>query len=283
MNANRHQPESPLLLHQWGPGSLHHRATPGAGGVPVEALRLRGVFQAAPGPGGRTMSSVTITREAWVRAWPTPAPRGDPDAPGKVRERIEPERNFRGELEKSGMVDQKRREHSRSVTPSARPASAKWVRQAKGSPQQAKKTTFDTQRLDSSASGSALYSRPNVTAQRERRINQSFPVAPFQYLESHDHPRFINQFGQLRLRDLLGEFYGDRQRFYKMQPYVIALYTAKGIPMLWNGSLTARNSSLFAWSTWTLASTLLRKSTGMKWSQRNNRCPLRRNHGVGTV
>ena len=33
---------------------------------------------------------------------------------------------------------------------------------------------------------------------------------------------------QLTLRDLLGESYGDRERFYKMQPYIIALYTAQG-------------------------------------------------------
>ena len=68
-----------------------------------------------------------------------------------------------------------------------------------------------------------------------------FPVAPFQYLESHDHSRFINQFGTVNLRDLLGERYGNRDRFYKMQPYVIALYTAKGIPMLWHGQEFAEN------------------------------------------
>ena len=69
----------------------------------------------------------------------------------------------------------------------------------------------------------------------------ALPVAPFQYLESHDHPRFMNQFGELPLRDLLGEAYGDRSRFYKMQPFVIGLYTAKGIPMLWNGQEFGEN------------------------------------------
>ena len=68
-----------------------------------------------------------------------------------------------------------------------------------------------------------------------------FPVAPFQYLESHDHSRFVNQFGTVNLRDLLGERYGNRERAYKMQPYVIALYTAKGIPMLWHGQEFAEN------------------------------------------
>jgi len=76
---------------------------------------------------------------------------------------------------------------------------------------------------------------------------ESFPVAPFQYLESHDHPRFINEFGQPQLRDLLGEFYGNRERFYKIQPYIIALYAAKGIPMLWNGQEFGENWGVPNW------------------------------------
>jgi 1,4-alpha-glucan branching enzyme len=75
----------------------------------------------------------------------------------------------------------------------------------------------------------------------------TFPVAPFQYLESHDHPRFINQFGHIDTRDLLGELYGDRDRYFKMQPYVIALYTAKGIPMLWNGQEFGENWGVPNW------------------------------------
>jgi 1,4-alpha-glucan branching enzyme len=63
----------------------------------------------------------------------------------------------------------------------------------------------------------------------------SMAVAPFQYLESHDHRRFVNTFGELETRDLIGEAYGNRDLFYRVQPYVIALYTAKGIPMLWQG------------------------------------------------
>jgi 1,4-alpha-glucan branching enzyme len=82
---------------------------------------------------------------------------------------------------------------------------------------------------------------------RNPATGESFPVAPFQYIESHDHPRFINQIGQLRLRDLLGEFYGDRDRYYKMQPYIIALYAAKGIPMLWNGQEFGENWGVPSW------------------------------------
>jgi 1,4-alpha-glucan branching enzyme len=82
---------------------------------------------------------------------------------------------------------------------------------------------------------------------RNPTSGDAFPVAPFQYLESHDHPRFINQFGQLTVRDLLGEFYGQRGHFYKMQPYLIALYTAKGIPMLWNGQEFGENWGVPNW------------------------------------
>src|SRR5262249_8122890 len=34
---------------------------------------------------------------------------------------------------------------------------------------------------------------------------------------------------------------GDRRRFYKTQPYAIALYTCQGIPMLWQGQEFAEN------------------------------------------
>jgi 1,4-alpha-glucan branching enzyme len=71
-----------------------------------------------------------------------------------------------------------------------------------------------------------------------------FPVAPFQYLESHDHSRFITQFGVEELTDPVGQPYGKRELFYKTQPYVIALYTAKGVPMLWHGQEFAENWSV---------------------------------------
>ncbi|HEX8532023.1 MAG TPA: alpha-amylase family glycosyl hydrolase [Cytophagales bacterium] len=68
-----------------------------------------------------------------------------------------------------------------------------------------------------------------------------FPVAPFQYLETHDHKRFINELGELGQFDLLGMRYGDRSQFYRVQPFIIALYTGKGIPMLWNGQEFGEN------------------------------------------
>lgn len=70
------------------------------------------------------------------------------------------------------------------------------------------------------------------------------PVAPLQYFESHDHSRFITRFGLEPLSDLLELPYGDRGNFFRTQPYVVALYTAKGIPMLWQGQEFAENWSL---------------------------------------
>ena len=67
------------------------------------------------------------------------------------------------------------------------------------------------------------------------------PVAPFQYVESHDHSRFIAAFGTMPFSDVQWEPYGDRDRWAKTQPYAIALYTAKGVPMLWQGQEFAEN------------------------------------------
>jgi hypothetical protein len=44
-----------------------------------------------------------------------------------------------------------------------------------------------------------------------------FPVAPFQYIESHDHERFSNDVATVGVRDLLGEPHGDRPRFFVMK------------------------------------------------------------------
>jgi 1,4-alpha-glucan branching enzyme len=62
-----------------------------------------------------------------------------------------------------------------------------------------------------------------------------FAKLPLQYIENHDYSRFICEFG-LSQRDwnpLFGE--GNRANWYGLQPYLIALLTAKGIPMLWQG------------------------------------------------
>jgi 1,4-alpha-glucan branching enzyme len=71
------------------------------------------------------------------------------------------------------------------------------------------------------------------------------PVAPFQYVETHDHSRLITQFG---LEPPLGGHddvrFGDRRNYFKLQPFAIALYTCQGIPMLWQGQEFAENYTL---------------------------------------
>jgi maltooligosyltrehalose trehalohydrolase len=69
------------------------------------------------------------------------------------------------------------------------------------------------------------------------------PVAPFQYINSHDHSHLVSflsgdQFLTFDQGDInKPEFHplADRNRWFKLQPFVIALFTASGIPMLWQG------------------------------------------------
>ena len=67
------------------------------------------------------------------------------------------------------------------------------------------------------------------------------PVAPFQYLETHDHSQLI-VFGGTQSDGFFPP--GDRSRFYKLQPFAIALYTLQGVPMLWQGQEFADNYNL---------------------------------------
>ncbi len=61
-----------------------------------------------------------------------------------------------------------------------------------------------------------------------------------QYLENHDHPRFICHFGTISLyMDVFKE--GNRDNWYRLQPFAIGLMTAKGIPMLWQGQEIVEN------------------------------------------
>ena len=65
------------------------------------------------------------------------------------------------------------------------------------------------------------------------------PVAPFQYVESHDHSQLIAfASGQL------GVPFAARGPWYRLQPFAISLYTCEGIPMLWEGQEVADNHVL---------------------------------------
>ncbi len=73
----------------------------------------------------------------------------------------------------------------------------------------------------------------------------SFPVTAFQYIESHDHSRLITRFGRTDMRDAFGMRYGNRDDYwFKLQPYVIGLYTCQGVPMLWQGQEFAEDYAI---------------------------------------
>lgn len=61
-----------------------------------------------------------------------------------------------------------------------------------------------------------------------------------QYIENHDHSRFVCNFGMLEKDNLLLQE-GDRFEWYKLQPYLIGLMTGKGIPLLWQGQELGEN------------------------------------------
>ncbi|WP_321404471.1 alpha-amylase family glycosyl hydrolase [Maridesulfovibrio sp.] len=68
----------------------------------------------------------------------------------------------------------------------------------------------------------------------------------FQYIETHDKSRLINCFGLIHKIDDYKLLFpiGKREKWYKNQPYLIALLLAKGIPMLWQGQELCENNSL---------------------------------------
>lgn len=68
----------------------------------------------------------------------------------------------------------------------------------------------------------------------------SLPKSALQYIENHDHSRFVAHFGTLpRDNELFRE--GDRGLWYRVQPYLIGMLLAKGQPMLWQGQEFGEN------------------------------------------
>jgi maltooligosyltrehalose trehalohydrolase len=64
--------------------------------------------------------------------------------------------------------------------------------------------------------------------------SDTLPKTAFQYLENHDHSRFICRFGTDDLyKNVLRE--GRRENWFKVQPYLIALLLSTGVPLLWQG------------------------------------------------
>ena len=79
--------------------------------------------------------------------------------------------------------------------------------------------------------------------EQETTNDESIPKTALQYIENHDHERFLCNFGTHNPDEagnpLLQE--GDRSRWFMLQPYLIALLMSKGIPLLWQGEEFAEN------------------------------------------
>jgi 1,4-alpha-glucan branching enzyme len=79
--------------------------------------------------------------------------------------------------------------------------------------------------------------------EQESANGDAIPKAGLQYIENHDHERFLCNFG-LQNPDEAGNplfLEGDRSHWYMLQPYLIALLMSKGVPMLWQGEEFAEN------------------------------------------
>ena len=85
-----------------------------------------------------------------------------------------------------------------------------------------------------------LFGYPDEVTTNGERITK----AALQYLENHDHERFLCNFGGLQNPDEAGNplfLEADRGRWFMLQPYLIALLMSKGLPMLWQGEEFSEN------------------------------------------
>lgn len=76
----------------------------------------------------------------------------------------------------------------------------------------------------------------------------ALPKAPLQYFENHDHSRFVCQFGTYNPDEQGNALFeqGLRAHWINVQPYLIGMLMAKGIPLLWQGQELCENNKLAA-------------------------------------
>lgn len=81
---------------------------------------------------------------------------------------------------------------------------------------------------------------------RETVNGDEIPKTALQYVENHDHERFLCNFGTSNPDEAGNPLFaeGDRTLWYMLQPYLIGLLMSKGIPMLWQGEEFAENHFL---------------------------------------
>jgi len=79
--------------------------------------------------------------------------------------------------------------------------------------------------------------------EQETTNDVSIPKTALQYIENHDHERFLCNFGTYNPDEAGNPLFqeGDRSRWFMLQPYLIALLMSKGIPLLWQGEEFAEN------------------------------------------
>lgn len=79
--------------------------------------------------------------------------------------------------------------------------------------------------------------------EEERTNDDVIPKTALQYIENHDHERFLCHFGLVNPDEAGNPLFleGDRRRWYRLQPYLITTLMSKGIPMLWQGEEFGEN------------------------------------------
>ena len=79
--------------------------------------------------------------------------------------------------------------------------------------------------------------------EQENANGDVIPKSALQYIENHDHERFLCNFGTYNLDEAGNPLFaeGDRNLWYMVQPYLIAILMCKGIPMLWQGEEFGEN------------------------------------------
>jgi len=79
--------------------------------------------------------------------------------------------------------------------------------------------------------------------EQESTNGDLIPKTALQYIENHDHERFICNFGMKNPDEAGNPLFleGDRSRWYMLQPYLIAILMSKGQPLLWQGEEFVEN------------------------------------------
>ena len=79
--------------------------------------------------------------------------------------------------------------------------------------------------------------------EQENSNGDLIPKTALQYIENHDHERFLCNFGVSNPDEAGNPLFleGDRNLWYMLQPYLIAILMSKGLPMLWQGEEFGEN------------------------------------------